>query len=67
MISSQFGGPVQNKMVPTPQSINSGRSLNVIIEGPEPSQDLSYKWVQKSEHIPLIEQGIRIQDFVKQS
>lgn len=39
----------------------------VLIEGPEPSQDLSYKWVQRNAKVQLIEQGIAIEDFDLQS
>lgn len=35
----------------------------VLVEGPEPSQDLSYKWVQRNAKVQLIEQGINIDDF----
>lgn len=31
------------------------RLPNVLIEGPEPSQDLSYKWVQRNPKVQLIE------------
>lgn len=38
----------------------------VLIEGPEPSQDLSYKWVQRNAKVQVIEQGIAIEDFSHQ-
>ena len=39
------------------------RLPNVLIEGPEPSQDLSFKWVQRNPKVQLIEQGVAISDF----
>lgn len=39
------------------------RLPNVLIEGPEPSQDLSYKWVQRNPKVQLIEQGVSINEF----
>jgi len=34
-----------------------------LIEGPEPSQDCSYKWVLRNEKVQLIEGGITIDNF----
>lgn len=34
-----------------------------LIEGPEPSQDLSYKWVLKVREVALLEQGIPLADY----
>ena len=34
-----------------------------IIEGPEPSQDLSYKWVAKYENVAEIEKGVPLPEF----
>jgi hypothetical protein len=36
---------------------------HVIIEGPEPSQDLSFKWVAKYENVAYIEKGILLKEF----
>jgi hypothetical protein len=48
----------------TPNSGSSGGgSPYVIIEGPEPSQDLSYKWVAKFENVAEIEKGVPIPEF----
>ena len=38
----------------------------VLIEGPEPSQDLSYKWVQRNAKVQVIEQGMTIDEFSQQ-
>ena len=35
----------------------------MLVEGPEPSQDLSYKWVAKYENVREIEKGVPIQEF----
>mmetsp|Transcript_23125 Transcript_23125/g.30805 ORF Transcript_23125/g.30805 Transcript_23125/m.30805 type:complete len:81 (-) Transcript_23125:1099-1341(-) len=35
----------------------------LIIEGPEPSQDLSYKWVAKYENVGEIEKGVPLPEF----
>lgn len=35
----------------------------VLVEGPEPSQDLSYIWVQKYKEVQLLEKGIPIDDY----
>lgn len=35
----------------------------VLIEGPEPSQDLSYKWVAKYENVAEIEKGVPLHEF----
>ena len=52
------------------QTPNNGRSPGsgnaqpyVIIEGPEPSQDLSYKWVAKYENVGEIEKGVPLPEF----
>ena len=34
-----------------------------MIEGPEPSQDCSYKWVLRNEKVQLIESGISLEQF----
>ena len=34
-----------------------------MIEGPEPSQDLSYKWVLKYENVAEIEKGVPLHEF----
>jgi hypothetical protein len=34
-----------------------------LIEGPEPSQDLSYKWVTKYENVREIEKGVLLKEF----
>ena len=34
-----------------------------LIEGPEPSQDLSYKWVNKYENVREIEKGVALPEF----
>jgi hypothetical protein len=34
-----------------------------LIEGPEPSQDLSYKWVNKYENVREIEKGVSLSEF----
>ena len=34
-----------------------------MIEGPEPSQDLSYKWVAKYENVAYIEKGVPPDEF----
>lgn len=48
-------------------SLKKGRSSQSIpyalIEGPEPSQDMSYKWVLRNEKVQLIETGIIIERF----
>ena len=38
-----------------------------LVEGPEPSQDFSCKWVQKFEQVQKVEQGIRLLDFERQA
>ena len=35
----------------------------MLIEGPEPSADLSYKWVAKYENVAEIEKGVPLPDF----
>ena len=47
----------------TPTSAKSGSQPYVIIEGPEPSQDLSYKWVAKYENVAEIEKGVPLHEF----
>lgn len=39
----------------------------MLVEGPEPSQDLSYIWVQKFKEVLLLEQGIPLQDYERQA
>jgi len=39
----------------------------VLVEGPEPSQDLSYKWVMKFPEVSLLEEGIALDDFERQA
>lgn len=39
----------------------------ILVEGPEPSQDLSYKWVQKFKEVQILEQGIPLNDFERQA
>lgn len=39
----------------------------VLVEGPEPSQDLSYKWVQKFKEVQQLEVGIPIKDYERQA
>jgi len=39
----------------------------VLVEGPEPSQDLSYKWVMKFPEVHLLEEGIALDDFERQA
>ena len=39
----------------------------VLIEGPEPSQDLSYQWVEKFKEVQIIGQGIPPHDFERQA
>lgn len=34
-----------------------------LVEGPEPSQDLSYKWVNKYENVREIEKGVPLNEF----
>ena len=58
----------QNNVVKTP--VNASRSPGssraqpyVIIEGPEPSQDLSYKWVAKYANVGEIEKGVPLPEF----
>jgi len=34
-----------------------------LIEGPEPSQDFSYKWVTKYENVREIEKGVALDEF----
>ncbi|CDW79453.1 protein tyrosine phosphatase [Stylonychia lemnae] len=52
-------------------SLKKGRSSQSIpyalIEGPEPSQDMSYKWVLRNEKVQLIEAGIAIERFSLES
>jgi hypothetical protein len=38
-----------------------------LIEGPEPSQDCSYKWVLRNEKVQLIEGGILLEKFSLES
>ena len=47
------------------QGASSGGSQQpyAIIEGPEPSQDLSYKWVAKYENVAEIEKGVPLPEF----
>lgn len=47
----------------TPSNANNGGQPYVIIEGPEPSQDLSYKWVAKYENVAEIEKGVALPEF----
>lgn len=47
----------------TPKSIVP----TALVEGPEPSQDLSYKWVLKVKEVQMLEQGILISDFERQA
>ena len=35
----------------------------MLIEGPEPSQDLSYKWVLKYENVREVEKGVKLAEF----
>ncbi len=51
----------------TPSNVRSpgngnGQPYN-LIEGPEPSQDLSYKWVAKYENVGEIEKGVPLPEF----
>ena len=39
----------------------------VLVEGPEPSQDISYKWVYKLNEIQQLEAGIPLADFERQA
>lgn len=39
----------------------------VLIEGPEPSQDLSYRWVQKFSEVQVLETGIPLPDYERQA
>ena len=34
-----------------------------MVEGPEPSQDLSFKWVLKYENVREVEKGVQLKDF----
>ena len=43
------------------------KKSNPIIEGPQFNNDISYKWVSKSNEIHKIEDGIPIIDFVKEN
>lgn len=49
--------------------LNRGKNNNkttrpyVLVDGPEPTQDLSYKWVQKFENVREIEQGVPLAEF----
>ena len=45
----------------------SGSQQYVLVEGPEPSQDLSYIWVQKFKEVQLLEQGIPLADYERQA
>jgi hypothetical protein len=49
----------------TPQNNNANGNQQPysIIEGPEPSQDLSYKWVAKYENVAEIEKGVPLPEF----
>lgn len=44
----------RNEQINTPE---------VLIEGPEPSQDLSFKWVAKYENVAYIEKGVPLIEF----
>ena len=44
-------------------SVGSSQQPYTIIEGPEPSQDLSYKWVAKYENVAEIEKGVPLHEF----
>ena len=35
----------------------------MLIEGPEPSQDLSYKWVLKFDNVREVEKGVPLSEF----
>lgn len=39
----------------------------VLVEGPEPSQDISYKWVYQLNEIQQLEAGIPLHDFERQA
>lgn len=43
--------------------IDSGDTPFAQVEGPEPSQDLSYKWVLKFENVRDIEKGVPVYEF----
>ena len=36
-----------------------------MVEGPEPSQDLSYKWVLKYQNVREIEKGVPLHEFAE--
>ena len=40
---------------------------HVLVEGPEPSQDLSYKFLMKFPEVKLLEEGISLDDFERQA
>lgn len=46
-----------------PQGSTSDEPPVVIVEGPEPSQDLSYKWVLKYPNVRQIEKGVPLFEF----
>eukprot|EP00347_Sterkiella_histriomuscorum_P023299 403335178 len=46
---------------------NSQSIPYALVEGPEPSQDMSYKWVLRNEKVQLIEAGINIEAFELES
>jgi hypothetical protein len=49
------------------KEIQKLQNNSILVEGPEPSQDLSYKWVQKLKQVQLLEQGISLNDFERQA
>lgn len=57
---------LKSSLTPVNASKSPGSSRTqpyVIIEGPEPSQDLSYKWVAKYENVGEIEKGVPLHEF----
>ena len=39
------------------------KGKKILIEGPEPTQDLSYEFALKNEDLKMIEEGIILEDF----
>lgn len=60
--------PEKNQLLETPPALakprkNTSAVPYTLIEGPEPSQDISYKWVLRNPKVQLIEKGIKLGDF----
>lgn len=55
---------IQNKKVKKIKKVVApAAAQHVLVEGPEPSQDLSYKFLMKFPEVKLLEEGISLDDF----